>query len=451
MMLERMKYLNVALPAEIEKAKEFGDFERAERMADLMISLEDTPECMRERLLLEKEIIRRLPLHYPYSEEEGLALIRKEIPDFTMEELHHWEDTGAADYIYINGEVRLLELFFASMKKVYPEIAERAGADGSAGLSYLKENIKDMKKNGRAGWHIHMKHTFRISDQAFVPGKVLVHLPVPAACMNMKNIRIIRTEPEECILSEASSECRTAAFIADLKENRTFSVEYEYDSEVEYKELKPEEALPCTIAECLQEEEPQIVFTPLIRKLCAELCGDEKNPVILARRFYDYCTKNCTYSFTAEYMTLGNIPERFASRRKGDCGVQALLFITLCRCAGIPAQWQSGLYVNPETTGNHDWAMFYVEPYGWCFADCSFGGAAYRAGDLERHDFYFGNLDPFRMAANNAFQREMYPAKKHYRYDPYDNQSGECEYEDHGLIYQEFESEKKIIEIHKLY
>ena len=35
----------------------------------------------------------------------------------------------------------------------------------------------------------------------------------------------------------------------------------------------------------------------------------------------------------------------------GDCGVFALLFITLCRIAGIPARWQSGLAVRPGRVG----------------------------------------------------------------------------------------------------
>ena len=64
----------------------------------------------------------------------------------------------------------------------------------------------------------------------------------------------------------------------------------------------------------------------------------------------------------------------------GRCGIQALLFVTLCRAVDIPARWQSGLYTTPVNVGCHDWAQFYVEPYGWLFADCSFGGSAWRAG-----------------------------------------------------------------------
>lgn len=98
------------------------------------------------------------------------------------------------------------------------------------------------------------------------------------------------------------------------------------------------------------------------------------------------------YSFVRSYFTIPQQVTYIASGMKGDCGLQALLFITMCRIAGIPAGWQSGLYANPRTIGCHDWAEFYIEPYGWLFADCSFGGAAYRAGHPERWEFYFGNL-----------------------------------------------------------
>ena len=118
---------------------------------------------------------------------------------------------------------------------------------------------------------------------------------------------------------------------------------------------------------CLEEQAPHIVFTPYLRELRDELAGDETNPIILARRFYDFVTTKVMYSFMREYFTIECIPEYCAINLKGDCGVQALLFITLCRMSGIPARWQSGLYATEYYTGCHDWAQFYVAPYGWVF------------------------------------------------------------------------------------
>jgi hypothetical protein len=150
------------------------------------------------------------------------------------------------------------------------------------------------------------------------------------------------------------------------------------------------------------------------------------------------------------YLTIPAIPTYAATGLKGDCGIQALTFITLCRALGVPARWQAGLYASPRSIGNHDWARFYAAPYGWLYADCSFGGAAWRAGAEERWNFYFGNLEPFRMPANSDFQFEFNPAKKFRRCDPYDNQNGEAEYEHRGLGPEEYSTVHKVVRIEEL-
>lgn len=446
-MLEKLVSLRFPLPEDVAKAKAAGDFNKAERLILLYLQDSYTPQCMKDRLETEREVLSRLPSAYPYDEEQALALVQKEIPSFTMAQLHHYEDCKAADWIYINGKVHLQSRFFASMQKVWPEIAEAVGSPLQKHNKLLEDNADEMAEKGWAGRHIHLRTEIRIKDEAFHPGKVLVHLPIPAECMNMHNIRIL-DHSEHAFIDDPKSSSRTISFQEDLKENHPFFVEYEYDSIVNYHE---DQHISTETADFdIQEEQPQIVFSPLIKALCRELSGNETDPYRKAWNFYRYCTENITYAYMREYMTLGLINEYSATQRIGDCGVKALLFITLCRCAGIPAHWQSGLYVTPDSAGNHDWAMFYIKPYGWLFADPSFGGSAFRVGNLKRQKFYFGNLDPFRMAANNAFQKEFNPAKKWWRSDPYDNQSGEIEYEDRGLHGNELESTKTVIAMEKL-
>ena len=180
----------------------------------------------------------------------------------------------------------------------------------------------------------------------------------------------------------------------------------------------------------LDEQYPHIVFTPYLRMLEKEITGGKGSPLTRARRIYEYITHNVKYSYMREYRYLDNIPMYAALNHRGDCGVQALLFITLCRISGIPARWQSGNYIRPDHIGSHDWAQFYVAPYGWLQCDPSFGGGAYRIGDDLVHDFYFCHADPFRYISCTEFQMQLSPAKKFMRLDPYDNQSGEAEYDD---------------------
>ena len=90
--------------------------------------------------------------------------------------------------------------------------------------------------------------------------------------------------------------------------------------------------------------------------------------------------------------------------------------------------------------------MFYIAPYGWLFADPSFGVSANRCHDEARRQFYFGNLDAYRMVANRAFQADFTVNKQHWRADPYDNQTGEMETTDRGLRYEEYEREYNTLE-----
>lgn len=145
------------------------------------------------------------------------------------------------------------------------------------------------------------------------------------------------------------------------------------------------------------------------------------------------------------YFGLENIAENCARNFTGDCGVFALLFLTMCRCAGIPARWQSGLTAEPDFCGGHDWTIFFVHPYGWLHADPSYGIAAVRAGNEERRKFYFGNIDAYRMVANDTFQASFFIDKDHWRADPYDNQVGEMETADRGLRYHEYERSKEVL------
>jgi len=87
----------------------------------------------------------------------------------------------------------------------------------------------------------------------------------------------------------------------------------------------------------------------------------------------------------------------------------------------------------PGDTGSHDWAMFYIAPHGWLWADVSFGSSSRRNGEEWRRKHYFGSMDPWRMVANSAFQMPLTPPDLAIRQDPYDNQRGEMAVDGVGL------------------
>lgn len=451
-MFEDLKYLKVNLPEDILKLKCNGDFAGAQKLIDLRLK-KQIPTAMRKRLELEKEILKTLKGDYPYTFEQALKKMQDNIKDFTREELIELQEDSQADWILVDGQVHFNDSFFGSLIKTRADLEARLinrEEENIKRAGFLNENIKDTIKNRSASYYLHMKASLKLKEEAITKDeKVRVYLPLPIICQQ-SNIKIIKTTPEAKYLSNENYPSRTAYFEANTDDSTEFSVEYSFESRLNYNNPDPSKVSSSQPTFDTGELEPHIIFTPYIRELLNEVIGDETNALIKARKIYDYITQNVKYSYMRAYSTITNIPEYCALNLKGDCGVQASLFITLCRCAGIPAKWQSGLAVTPYHVGPHDWAQFYVEPFGWLYADPSFGGGEHRRGNLEKWNFYFGNLDPFRMVANSEFQHEFDPPKKFLRHDPYDNQVGECEYENKEIRREEFKVSYELVEIKKL-
>ena len=428
-----LKYLSVPLPEDVKKLKYYGDLERLNRVIDRKLE-KDIPQALRQRLLLEKEIMALWPRAYPHDQAAALRQLRDCFGEFSEEELERLRDEDAVEWAYINGEVRYKNNFLSNLIKTRKEYEPRVLDENR--LRYKREHaamldevIARMKRSGELKGRFHIRSTMALDP---VPGRegqaVTAHLPLPIEYAQVKNFQLLSLSHPDAVVAPFDYPQRTVCFHA--VPDRPFSVEYTYETHMQYVEPDPGQVLRQQPTFHTEEYPPHIRFTPYLRMLCEEIVGGEQNPLIKARNIYDFITTRMIYSYMRAYMTMPNIPEYAASSLKGDCGVQALLFITLCRIAGVPARWQGGLYADPMEVGSHDWAQFYVAPYGWLFTDPSYGGAAWRMGHEERWNFYFGNLDPYRLPANSEFQHDFYLPSRHLRYDPYDSQDGEAEYDD---------------------
>lgn len=444
MIYDELKTLSIPLPEDIRKVKGCGDYERLNRMLDLRIADEKLPVALRTRLRLEKRIVERIPGEYPYDFDAALQMLRDEIEGFTAEELNAAIDAGKVDFIFLNGAVRFHRLFLATLLKTRVELETRVRrpehlADKKRNFAVLNAMIREMKQRGGAARRWHVRHTLEIRPEYRRVGEeILVHLPLPVEYDCVRGFQLLDCGPVRGYVSSAAQ--RTIAFRKPLAADDVFFAEYVFDVHMKYHDLTPALATGGVPEgeDCLCEQLPHIAFTPLVRSVAKEIAGDETNPLLLARRVYDFLTTRPIYSYVRSYFSYPDLPGHMLTAMKGDCGIFALTFIALCRCLGVPARWQSGLYCAPHDVGCHDWAQFYCEPWGWLPVDASFGNAAWHNGDMERWDFYFGHMDPFRLPAARAFQMPFDPPKRHLRSDPYDNQNGEAEYRDQGLTSRHF-------------
>lgn len=453
----RFRNLQMGLPENISRYKISGDFESAMKSIDFIVRKGDLNQQLIDSLLVHKEIMRRLPHEYPFSKEEALALLQKHIPDFTVEEFDENVLQGKIDWIYVQGQPHYFARFFESLMKTDVDFASRVktedypktGIDQSGNTQDVFLHVKrEMLEKGRYSKRISIRAAVRIKDEFYRKGlKVRVHLPVPAACDQQSDIRIEKTYPNNAFIAPEDAAQRTIYWEESMEDNHEFSVEYSYIHTARYTEMDPIVPDADQGETEISEKPPHILFTPYIRSLGDEITRGLDCPLRKAKAIYDFITRNIRYGFMPSYFCMENIAENCALNRKGDCGVMTLLFITLCRSQGIPAGWQSGLVAREGFCSAHDWARFYIKPYGWLYADPSFGRDAYVKGNEEKREFYFGNLDPYRMVANKEFQADFIPAKKYWRCDPYDNQVGELESDTEAFTYGMFHRFKQVVNI----
>ncbi len=483
---ETFRSLNVGLPDDVERLKAAGYYAEAiERIDDYLAedwaetqnspAAQGRPEeagekpenptpqgvnALRDALLVQKEILRRLPEEYCWTEEAAVARMQELVRDFTAEEFRALVKNGQVDWRFVEGKKQYLDRFDQTLIATHADLAARLldpPAQSNAARERRRREHEKMEREGKSAARITLQTSIRMSDDAFAKalakakaeGRSAVHvrawLPLPADCLSQSDIKFESFTEQPAHIAAEDAPQRTAYWEADLTENRAFGATYRYTSTAYYADPMDYVSAPEQPTFDTGEEAPHIVFTPYLRALAAQLTEGVTDPAEKAKRIYDYITLNVRYHYQPAYFVQDCLPDNCARNRRGDCGIMALTFITLCRLVGIPAQWQSGLSVSPTGVGNHDWAMFYIAPKGWMYADCSFGASMARNGDEELRRHYFGNLDTGRMVANRAFEAQFDPPMYGFRKDPYDNQTGEIEADGVGLYGEQVEPKKDVL------
>jgi transglutaminase-like putative cysteine protease len=221
-----------------------------------------------------------------------------------------------------------------------------------------------------------------------------------------------------------------------------FRIVFEFTTNAYYPNLADRSATPAAppLSESttyLLERPPHIVFTSQLRAKTTEVVGDDPDPLSRARKIFYWIDENLRWTPEEEYCIIPNLSMHGLARGKGDCGVASMLFITMCRIAGVPARWQSGWTTNPVGWNMHDWAEIYVQPWGWLPVDASYGRQKH--DDPAVRDFYFGHADSHRLIVNLDYGRELDPPKRSLRSEPLDFQRGEVELDGRNLYFDDWD------------
>ena len=447
-----------------------GQFRQAAAVLKAAIEDSSRPQAERKRLEFELDRLDRIRKDFSLTRDELFAALKKSVKNLTADEVERWIAEGRFDSREIDGERCFMGSSVSNLFFRHPELNAR------------RIPAKDTAKHDQAAWEtcvaikqavlagkrpyvlprrFHATMTVTAKAGAAPEGEIVrAWLPIPRSYPFQTDFKLLKTSSPPQHIDGERSQIR-AVFLEQPARKRKpteFKIEYEYSTcgvwfDVQPDEVKAIEANDPALQPFLSEA-PHVVFTPELRALSERIAGEETNPARKARKFYDWIADNIQYSYAIEYSTIRNLGDYCRTRGYGDCGQEALLFMTLCRLNGIPARWQSGWNTFPGAKTIHDWCEIYLAPYGWLPVDPYQGIWAMRYAETltdeqrrEVRDFYFGGLDYYRMAANSDHNQELTPPKQSFRSDDVDFQRGELEWSGHNIYFDQYSYKLELQEL----
>ncbi len=418
------------------------------------------------------EIIRRIRRDYRLELPALVDRLRKSIPDVTAADVEKWRAAGEVQHRIFDGRpwyfIREPSNIFRFCEEAKQRRDAHAATQGAPApdkkaraeqemILHIGKVLAAADASGKAevlplGHRIRYKLTV-LPDRPGARAGSLVRcwLPFPQEYRQQKQVRLIRTVPAEHKLAPNAEGDRvlTGAAqrtvyleqkISDPAKPVVFEEEFEYVFYAFCPKLDDSAARPLPAdwgKACLEERPPHIVFTPELREVATQAVGDETNPLAKARKIFHCIDARLKYCSEEEYSIIPSCTRKGLATWRGDCGIHAMLFIAMCRSVGIPARWQSGWETQPLEWNMHDWAEFYVEPWGWLPADASYG--LKKSDDPRIREFFFGHMDSYRMIGNLDYGWQLAPPKHSLRSEPADFQRGEVEIDGRNLYFDEWD------------
>ena len=391
----------------------------------------------------EQERLRRISLDFNKTEEQTYKQLQQYYPAITEQEMEEWEKSNTLEHRIIDGEKRY---FHSAARNLF--ITQ--GRQSNSLDIFLQSHIPTIVAAAKSGTpqkpiNFKIKYTLTVDADAVPSGEVVkAWMPFVRKDPKNSNIKLISTsEPEYTIADEKyAHKSIYMEKVAEAGKPTIFEYIFSYDSRSEWFDFKAEDVKPYdTESELYKkftaERENHVIFSDRIKTLTDSIVGSETNPYLKSKAIFHWIYNNFPWASAREYSTIRNIPEYVLDIKHGDCGQVSLLFITMARCAGIPAKWQSGWMLHPGEVNLHDWAEVYYEGIGWVPVDQSFGLT--KSDDEDVVNFFTKGLDAYRLIVNDDFSQEFYPAKTHYRSETVDFQRGEVEWEGGNVYFNQWD------------
>lgn len=441
---------------EVERLMDQGEFARAEQVMRKL----PKPVRLRQAVTLDslRQIMERIRKDFAMTPAEGAKRIREKYPQVTDEKIAHWKQAHALETMVIDGQEWWFRKSVRNLWLLGEEFAEQNRAAGQetaqARLRYFREAMQSPPaEDGTRDWRqVNITFSLDVQPDAVPAGENLrVWMPFPYENTRQRNITLLNSNRP--VTMSKGSKHHTVYMEARAEKGKKTHFEYTFSYDVAERHVSQQELV--ALARPYQRtadyeaftagQAPHIVLCAKMRDLAREIVGQERNPVLQASRIYHWIAQRFPWAGAREYSTIRNIPEYVLANGHGDCGQVTLLYITLCRAAGIPARWESGYMLHPGEVNYHDWAETYFEGVGWVPTDVSFGRTV---EGTPLNDYYATGIDVYRLATNEGIGDALSPAKKYIRSETVDFQPGEVEWRKGNLYYDKWDSHLEVNSIH---
>ena len=438
-----------------------GYFHQARRMSDSLKMY-----CRGNENLIRKsdsilEIAERIWLDFTLTEEQFKSRVEKYYGTVSDSMLTAWDRKKWIEWRMIDGEKKyfnravsnlvLLRKFYEEKEKQDSESA--ADPDMIARLKHTEEVIKLSGNKTDPVLPVKMKimYTITVMPDIVPDGEVLrCWLPIPNGNHSrQQGFELLSASAGSYTIAPDSAIHRTLYMEGIAKKGlpTIFSISYSYTSSAQYfnpEELKilPYDKSSDLYKKYTSEQLPNICFSDNIRHLADEITAPGDDPPAIVRKIYLWFKENIPWTGALEYSIMPNIPEYVYENRRGDCGMQTFLYMSMLRYKGIPVRWQSGWQMTPGGKNLHDWCEVYYEGPGWIPSDVTYD--LQYSDNRQLKEFFLSGIDSYRLIVNDGVAGSLYPEKKFLRSEPYDFQRGEVEWKGGNLYFDKWDYNMQI-------
>ena len=439
---------------DIEKAFQNGNFSQTIKWSDSILRCCNTDTLTTFRLNSILDMARRIKADFTMTASETDTLLKKEVGNYTPSERELWERNNWLEFRMIDGEKhyfkRAVSNLILILKSKRPALQGEQILDSQSRfcLEHSRKIIMAAGVSVKPVIPVKLKINYQLTIKAdAVPDGEIVRCWLPWPHENhsrQTSVKLLKMVPESYRIAPDSVEQRSVYCEQKAIKGKPviFNLKFEYVSMAQYFDLNRMKVVPTGIPDSIDkrytaEQYPQIVFTDEIRRLSDSIAGGTSNQAEKVRKIYYWINDHIIWTGALEYSIIPFIPGYVLTNRRGDCGMQTMLFMAMARYLHIPVKWQSGWMMHPHEVNLHDWCEVYYDGIGWIPLDMSFN--LQKSDNLREKEFYISGIDAYRLIINDGIGSRLIPEKKFPRSEPFDFQRGEVEWRGGNLYFDQWD------------